>query len=34
MARNLGKGEDEEVRHLRQRLGVLIVIDYAAIMAS
>ena len=34
MARDLGKGEDEEVRHLRQRLSVLIVIENAAIMAS
>ena len=34
LARNLGKDEDEVVRHLRQRLGVLIVRDNAAMMAS
>ena len=34
LARNLGKDEDEMVRHLRQRLGVLIVRDNAAMMAS
>ena len=33
MARNLGKEEDE-ARHFRQRLGVLIVRDNAAMMAS
>ena len=31
---NLGKDEDEVVRHLRQRLGVLIVRDNAMMMAS
>ena len=34
LARNLGKDEDEVVRHLRQRLGVLIVRDNATMMAS
>ena len=34
LARNLGKDEDEVVRHLCQRLGVLIVRDNAAMMAS
>ena len=34
LARNLEKDEDEVVRHLRQRLGVLIVRDNAAMMAS
>ena len=34
LARNLGKDEDEVVRHLRQRLGVLIVRDNAMMMAS
>ena len=34
LARNLGKDEDEVVRHLRQRLGVLIARDNAAMMAS
>ena len=34
VARNLGKDEDEVVRHLRQRLGVLIARDNAAMMAS
>ena len=34
MTRNLGKNEDEVVRHLRQRLGVLIARDNAAMMAS
>ena len=34
LARNLGKDEDEVVRHLRQRLGVLIVRDNAAMMES
>ena len=34
LARNLGKEEDEVVRHLRQRLGVLIVRDNAMMMAS
>ena len=34
LARNLGKDEDEVVRHLRQRLGILIVWDNAAMMAS
>ena len=34
LGRNLGKVEDEVVRHLRQRLGVHIVRDNAAMMAS
>ena len=34
LARNLGKDEDEVVRHLRQRLGVLIGWDNAMMMAS
>ena len=34
LARNLGKDEDEVVRHMRQRLGVLIVRDNAMMMAS
>ena len=34
MARNFGKDEDEVVRHFLQRLGVLIVRDNAAMMAS
>ena len=34
LARNLGKDENEVVRHLCQRLGVLIVRDNAAMMAS
>ena len=34
LARNLGKDEDEVVRHLCQRLGVVIVRDNAAMMAS
>ena len=34
LARNLGKDEDEVVRHLRQRLGVLIIRDNAMMMAS
>ena len=34
LARNLGKDMDEVGRHLRQRLGVLIVRDNAAMMAS
>ena len=34
LARNLGKDEDEVVRHLRQGLGVLIVRDNAAMMAN
>ena len=34
LARNLGKDEDEVVRHLCQRLGVLIVRGNAAMMAS
>ena len=34
LARNLVKDGDEVVRHLRQRLGVLIVRDNAAMMAS
>ena len=34
LARNLGKDEDGVARHLHQRLGVLIVRDNAAMMAS
>ena len=34
LARNLGKDEDEVVRHLRQRLGVLIARDNAMMMSS
>ena len=34
LARNLGKDEEEVVCHLRQRLGVLIARDNAAMMAS
>ena len=34
LARNLGKDEDEMVRHLRQRLGVLIARDNAMMMSS
>ena len=34
LARNLGKDEDEVVRHLRQRLGVLIVRDNVAMTTS
>ena len=34
LARNLGKDEDEVVCHLRQRLGVLIVRDNTAMVAS
>ena len=34
LARNLGKDEDEVVRHLHQRLGVLIVRNNAAMMAN
>ena len=34
LARNLGKDEDEVVRHLRQRVGVLIFRDNAMMMAS
>ena len=34
LARNLGKDEDEVVRHLCQRLGVLIVRGNAAMVAS
>ena len=34
LARNLGKDEDEVVRHLRQRLGVLIVRDNVMMMSS
>ena len=34
LARNLGKEEDEVVRHLRQRLGVLIIRDNVMMLAS
>ena len=34
LARNLGKDEDEVVRHLRQRLGVLIARDNATMILS
>ena len=34
LGRNIGKVEDEVVHHLRQRLGVHIVRDNAAMMAS
>ena len=34
LARNIGKDEDEVVRHLCQRLGVLIVRDNVMMMSS